>query len=156
MNPFAVHQPRRHALAHATQEQLLKHLGSPPPPSLGKYAVVGNAIIYPIAQKPEVIQPLRNDLHQFPLAGDVIEEEQKHHFQDYHRIDRYISVLSVSVPNFQPSEREVDGGGNFPKWVVGADTAIQGDVVTEQLFLLILQSHHGGVRPISTAHIQNW
>src|SRR3954463_13923354 len=132
MNLFALHQPRRHTLAHGAQEQLLKNPGSPPRPRLRKHTMIGNAIVYPIAQKPEVIQPLRNDLHQFPLAGDVIEEEQKHHFQDYHRIDRYISVLSVSVPNFQPSEREVDGGGNFPKWVVGADTAIQVDVVTEQ------------------------
>ena len=103
--------------------------------------------IQAVAQKPEVIQPLRDDPHQLPFTGNVIQKQQQQQLHDNRGIHRLVPVITVAgshlLPNPFPIQQRVDPA----QGMVGAHAPLQIYVVTEQLFLRCLASHHGVSSP---------
>ena len=142
MNLAAFYQSRRHARAHRAHKQALKHRRAPSGARLGEHAVMGNLLLKAVAQKPEIIQPLRQHPHQLPLAGNILEEQQEHQFEDDGGIHRHVAVRTAGVFHLLPHKAEIHRGGHPAQGMIGTHPVIQIDVVTEEFLLRLLLAHH--------------
>src|SRR5450432_247102 len=80
-------QPRLQTLRYTLAKEPGKDFRPPTSPRLREHAVIRDLVFQAVTQKPEVIDPQRDDPHQFPLTAHVIPEEQEHHLRHDHRID---------------------------------------------------------------------
>src|SRR6266480_3964835 len=78
----SLYQSCFHALGPRAHKQALKNFFAPACPRFGEHAMIRNFLLQAVIQKPQVIEPFPNNVHQLPLALDVIKEEQEHHFSD--------------------------------------------------------------------------
>jgi hypothetical protein len=67
--------------------------------------------------------PFAETGHQFTLAGDVVEEQQKHQFDEHDRIERGVAVAPVGAGDLGAPEGEIDefldlaqGMGGRTRW----------------------------------------
>ena len=95
----ALDQTGLHTLLDHADEQLLENLFPPPRAGLGKHAVVGDFSFQVKPQKPEEIQSDTHLFDQFPLAANVIEEQQEHHLEDDPGIEGNIAGPAVEMPH---------------------------------------------------------
>src|SRR5207249_9484920 len=142
MQLLPIDQTCFHTLRYSADKQTLKHLLAPARSRLRQHAVIGNLLIKRVIQKPEVIESLRDDLHQLALARHIIKEEQKHHLQDRHRIHRDVTLLSIAVRHFLAYKTENDCRLDLAQRMIGSDPLLQVDRVVKELRLALLFSHH--------------
>src|SRR6266536_1129531 len=131
-------------LCHRLYKQTLKHFLAPACTRLGEHAVIGNLLIQPIIQKPQVIEPLADHLHQLPLTLDVVKEKQEHHFQDHFRQHRFIAVAPVAVRHLLTCKRKIDDRFYLSQRMISSHPLLQIDRVIKELRLALLLSHHDG------------
>ena len=144
MQLAAIDQPRFHALRHRAHKQALKHFLAPPCPRFTEHAVIGNLLIQAVIQKPEVIEPLADHLHQLPLTFDVVKEEQEHHFQDHFRRHRFVAVAPVAVRYLSTRKRKINDRFCLSRRMIGSHPLLQIDRVIKELRLALLLPHHDG------------
>src|ERR1700690_1048648 len=137
-----VDQSELHTLFDGSYEETLEGLMSPTSPRLRQHAVIGNLIIEPKAKEPEIIQSLRHDSHEFPLALDVVEEKEEQELQDHLWVHGLVPVVAIVVRDVSPHPRKVDPFPDRTKRVVPPHTPVQVDLVAEQILLRCLDSHH--------------
>ena len=90
----------------------------------------------------EVIQTLGQHPHQFALALHVVEEEQEHQLEDHFRISGDVAVVAITMRHFLPHETEVDPRADRAQGMISTNTPIQIHLITEHLFLPVVESHH--------------
>ena len=136
-NPAATHWP-------TVRTKNRSKVAAPQRARFAEHAVIGHFIVQPVTQKPEVIEPFGQHPHQFPLALDVVEEEQEHQLEQDCGVDRLVTIVAVAGSDFGADEGKIHQFFDLAQRVIGADTLIQVDVVTEQFFLWLVDSHHDG------------
>ena len=132
MQLVAVHQSGGHAPAPRLHEQSLEDFPAPTLTGFAQHAVIGNRIVEPVAQKPQVIQPLGQPPQQLALTGHVVEEQQKHQLQNHDRIDRDIPIVPVATRDLGAHGTEVNDGGHAPQRMIGTNALFQIDAVREE------------------------
>ena len=138
----AIDQARFDALLDGAHEQLLEQLAAPAGSRFRQHTVVGHLVIEAVAEKPQPVQSLGQPSHQLPLAAHVFLEEQKHQFQQHHRIDRDMAVVAIGMRHRLAHKTEVDHRLDPAQRVIGVHSAIQIHRVTEQLLLRVVFAHH--------------
>jgi len=74
-------------LGDGANKEFFKRFFAPAGAGFTEHAVIGNFIVQPVAQEPEIIEALGNNVHQLAFAGDIVPEQKKHHLQKNDWID---------------------------------------------------------------------
>ncbi len=123
-------------------EQVLENLAAPAGARLGEHAMVGNVVVDPETEEPQVIDSVRDLAHEFAFGGDVVEEQQEHQLHDQFGVFGLVAALTVGMRHRRPCEREIDDPNDLPQGVVFRDPPRQINLVGKKRFLPVSNSHH--------------
>jgi hypothetical protein len=107
MEQTAINQTGSHALVDRLGEESLKYRQTPTDPGLGEHAVVGDLRLQIETQEPEEVQAGTDLLHQFPLTGDVVEEEQQQQLDDHPRVQGDVAGATIAITDGGDDKGEV-------------------------------------------------
>jgi hypothetical protein len=107
MEQTALDQSGLHALVDRLEEELLKYRQTPTDPGFGEHAVVRDLRLQIETQEPEEVQAGAHLFHQFPLTGDVVEEEQQQQLDDHPRVQRDVAGATLATPDGGDDKGEV-------------------------------------------------
>jgi len=104
--------------------------------------MVGYLVVEPVSNKPKVVQPLGQDLHQLALASDVVPEQQEHQLEDHLGIHRHVAVGPLLFLHFAADQREVHDLRHPAKRMVLANPIVQVNRIAEEALLILVLAHH--------------
>jgi hypothetical protein len=107
MEQTAIDQTSSYALVDRLGEESLKYRQTPTDPGFGEHAVVGDLRLQIKTQEPEQVQTGADLLHQFPLTGDVVEEEQQQQLDDHPRIQGDVAGATIAITHGGDDKGEV-------------------------------------------------
>jgi hypothetical protein len=139
---FALDQAGLHAWLDGAQKNVLEHLAPPTPAGLGEHAVSGRGFVEVVTQEPEIIQAFGQALHEFALAGHVIEKEQEHELDQDDGIDAFVAVAAIAAGDLRAHEGEVDDLSDAAQRMITADPVLQINPIAEERLLRLVNAHH--------------